>query len=280
MLNFDNNIIDLKYLPKGSNYEHTYSGWLEIFKRVAESENSLTVKHCPVSWFPLMYYLGATIESTSTTFNEDRWILNVIPSNRQHLECLVTFRPETVDALWKSDNEWNCQNLRMFPNEKTFYVTTTNSFTRPEMKEYKKLFMDKYKAIKKKCILVPCQADKPYPSPLHKKIKEMVGKEYEIIVTSGMGVFPECYWDIMPEYDSGIPNEWNLMKWVYEFGARWRDFDKIVLYTDFYTESLYTGFTRLKLLSRIKRCFNFTNKYYPLLDRHYLEMLKGAINGR
>jgi predicted RNA-binding protein len=167
-----------------------------------------------------------------------------IGRQRELVEFYCALRPELVDALWKSDVEWKTKN-RLHTAQKDFVVTTNNSFYRPELLAFIKK-VHRYKTKKKKCILVPCSADKPYPSELHKIIKKIAGEDWLIIVVSGaIGLAPEELFKDMPNYDSGLPYFWRIRDEVQKFFKR-NKFEKIVVYSDFNSAAIKAGLDVLK----------------------------------
>jgi hypothetical protein len=44
----------------------------------------------------------------------------------------------------------------------------------------------------------------------------------------------------MPHYDSGIPNQWNLMKAVTKYFSK-HEYKQIIVYCDFYNEAIARG---------------------------------------
>lgn len=247
----------------GGTYEDTYSGWLEMFREVAESEIPVTVSGIPLCWLPLMSYLGANVQSTTVHFPCDQLLQSVIPIFekakrlglvREFVESFCTFRPELVDAMWKSDMEWNTQQ-RWHVMKGHFVVTNNGSFHRPEVLQFMASMEGVQLAPKAGIVLVPCAADKPYPAPLHKAVRAAIPAEFRIAVVTGvLGVVPEEFWHDMPQYDSGIPNRWRAMKRVEDF-FRKHDYPRIVVYSDFYSEAIRRG------LDRVPR---FLDALYPL----------------
>ena len=278
--------IDLTTMPSGKTYEDRYGKYLDVFKQVYEGSGVVVISP-PACWVPLIWWLGGRIEGdTQRIFEQDdiyETLLvtgainrNRILYDRTLLETLTGVRPELVDALWKSDCEWFSNTAPVREREKEFVVTNNGSFHRPEIFTYQEMLRD-FVPSKKKCILVPCAADKPYPAKLHKAVLKIMPVDYHLIIATGvLGLVPMELWDKMPHYDSGIPNEWRLMKTVASYFGR-HDYHKIVVYCDFYNEALSHGLqgihTEKVFVNPIKFYFN----YLDLLDKNRLARLRESL---
>lgn len=257
-------IIDLTHLPSGKRYEDQYGKFLDIFKQVAESKEEVVVVSPPVSWCSLIYYLGGKPVDPKIHFYEDGLLrhyssvtknvdgdvigdingrfFNICRDGkmREVVEHDSTLRPELVDALYKSDTEYNTVNRR-HQTQRMFNVTCNGSFFRPEVLHYINNILPQYTPEKSRCVLCPCAADKPYPAPLHTAILKVLPPGYELIIATGvLGLVPQKLWDVMPLYDSGVPYQWRLMKIAKEFFSK-HYYSKIVVYSDFYASSIRAG---------------------------------------
>ena len=84
---------------------------------------------------------------------------------RTEVEIMCTTRPETIDGLWKLDNEWpKSKRLLAIPEQREFIVTNSAAFYRREVLRYLNEILPAYAPTKRKVILCPCAADKPYPA--------------------------------------------------------------------------------------------------------------------
>lgn len=240
----------------GKTYEDRYSGWLDFFRRVATDPLRARCRDVPLSWVPLLLYLGASVESALIYFPQDRLMpslgeiaqrmgeAGVIGLAREYVEMCCALRPELVDAMWKSDCEWDTLHRQHTMNTDEFVITNNGSFHRPEVLDFiTKMRIGDDLEMKHGIVLVPCAADKPYPSPLHKDVRAHIPDSYRIAVVTGvLGVVPEEYWPEMPKYDSGVPNRWRAMKLVEEYFTRYRwSYRHIVVYSDFYSEAIRYG---------------------------------------
>jgi hypothetical protein len=255
--------IDLTKLPSGRTYENTYGQYMAVFKRVAEADEIL-VLNAPDEWCTLLYYLGATLSWDDVITDFRALGLDHFPTIWEdpeteipaHLEVAVklgrlrelveTFegnRPELVDALYKSDCEWDTKGRR-HQMQKEFVVTTNGSFQRPEVIAFMERLYD-WRTSAENAVLVPCAADKPYPSPLHRKVKsglqQATDRAWEVVVFTGtLGFCPEPLWGHMPHYDSGMPNQWRLQEATREWLVR-QKYRNILVYGDFYNTALLNG---------------------------------------
>ena len=166
------------------------------------------------------------------------------PEPRTFVEAQCALRPELADALWKLDMQW-----KYWPEDEPYladdapkvshgkgsiFVTNHNSMYRREIVDYLTVLSTHEPAKKKKVVLVPCAADKPYPTDLHCKVKALLPSDdwYMATVTGALGLVPEKLWPIMPNYDAGVPNHWRTFQVVKDYFSRNRH-EVIVVYSEF-----------------------------------------------
>lgn len=273
---------------KGKRYEDTYGGWLYFFSEMAREPR--TVEEAPACWYPFIRYLGGDVLRPQPVFPEDYLVHNPLQEAVNHailggrlralVEMYSTLRPELADALYKSDVEWKF-GKRLHATQSEFNVTNNGSFHRPEVLD----FIEKVHTLYKKpehvttAVLVPCAADKPYPAPLHATVQRILPKDaHQVIITGVLGVVPQETWDEMPNYDSGIPNQWRVMQEVVWYFKQFR-YKKIVMYCDFYNEAIHKGLTELKDFSGliIRQVTPFSSKYLNLKDPRWLSVLEETL---
>ena len=261
---------------------------MEIFSLIASSPvatKNVTIHSAPYSWIPFLKYLSCSCVGGQHYFEHDTVVLQMIghidATDRTLIETLAGFRPELVDALWKCDMQWKTDRP-LYPGRRDFIVTTNGSFHRREVIGFMKT-LDSYHTTAKTAVVLPCAADKPYPSPLHQKVKTMVGEHTELCIATGvLGIVPESTWSFMPFYDSGVPNEWRLYNRAIEFFNHVQ-YDDVIFYVDFYSNALYAAVNELKRLG-CKTDFTFVNAvepyddYIDLLNEHRLNDLQEAID--
>lgn len=254
------------YEDSGRRYEDVYGGYLGAFKKLALdlSPSNTVIYDCPLSWLPLVWYMGYKVMSTVTvwdtcnmiqdsstenrdpsdahfTYKTPAFLYQVHPSKiRNIIEVLCSLRPETVDALWKYDVQWGVVSPHHVPS-RDFFVTCNGSFSRPEVLEYMKALWA-FVPTKNKCVIVPCAADKPYPSPLHKMVLDILPDDYHVMNATGvLGIVPQELWEVMPYYDSGIPNEWRLKDIASRYFSM-NSYEHIIVLADYYSLALLDAF--------------------------------------
>ena len=259
----------LQYSPQGGRrLEDSYGEWLAIFQEVAEAPNdTVSIRGAPPEWEELLWYLGA-----GKGFPSYGW-------KRSDVEHACAVEPVLVDALWRADMVWKGggphSDLRRHIWETEFPIATYSGFWRPEVMQYITCTLPVWKPTKKKCVLVPCAADKGYPSPLHKAVREVVGGDYHIIVATGvLGLVPDDLWDKMPYYDAGLPFEARLMEIAEEFFLRHTAWQEIVVYSDFNARALYKALGQAGQFARYVLGSGRRLEYENLLDPKWLARLK------
>lgn len=243
--------INLTEIPAGETYEDRYSGYIDVFRRVAEldEEISVTAIGAPFTWVPLLSYLGAYCVQSREVFPScvcaalmDTCSAQTPALDRRtFLSVVCSFRPETADALYQCDMIWRtprCRNASERLAQPEFIITTNGDFHRHEVLKFMST-LDVYDwSQHKKLVIVPCAADKPYPSELHRRILEFMPSDYEMVIATGvLGLVPRPLWEFMPHYDSGIPNEWRLMNRARKVFDE-DDFDLIAVYSDYYAYAI------------------------------------------
>lgn len=241
-------VIDLSVLPSGKRYEDTYGSYIDIFHQIAftPAHVNVVVKGPPHCWVPLLWYLQCQIDNPRVVFEHCTRVKAACGMvggfDRTEIEVLSSFRPETADALWKIDVQWDCSpdRVRTYLPANDFIVTTNGAFHRPEVLAYEKRLRE-YKPDKRKVVLVPCAADKPYPAPMHQAILEIMPSDYYMAnVTGVLGIVPQDLWPVMPHYDSGIPNRWRVYQAITEYFTL-HEHQHIIVYSDFYGQAIQAG---------------------------------------
>lgn len=271
--------LDLTEMPTGQQYEDRYRGYLEIFERIAKTPAhcKITVSHAPASWLPLLMHLNCMIvEPRCNYFAHDPLVYDAVWDggrrlDRTEVEVLCALRPETVDALWKCDAQWNPPEgrVRDYRRDGEFIVTCNGSFWRPEVLEYLGR-LEEYVPTKRKVVLVPCAADKPYPAPMHRAVLDRMHDDFYLMnVTGVVGLVPQDLWMVMPQYDSGIPNEWRAFEAVRRYFNK-HEHDQIVVYCDFYSLAIKAALENIGMDNRA----HYINevKFYP----DYLDLMEPA----
>jgi hypothetical protein len=292
--------IDLTILgnDSGSRYEDRYGAYIKIFERIATAPANfkVTVINAPYSWVPLLYHLNCHIASYQVLFEYDARVKGALAGgsdwsepvvlDRSEVEILCSFRPETADALWKIDMQWSCPRGRVRqyepmggPAMRPFMVTTNGAFHRPEVLWFGRRLQE-YVPSKRKVVLVPCAADKPYPAPMHQAVLDIMPADYYMMnVTGVLGLVPQDLWKVMPHYDSGIPNRWRVQESIAGYFSNF-EHDHIVIYSDFYGEAIALGLMRTPNFADRKATFVIKPKFRPdyldLMNEKYLSVLKGV----
>ena len=269
-------------MPSGERYEDTYGMYLKLFEVVSRIRIGIAVSvyYPPASWVALLHYLRCLIVGSVEYFKEDGLpnityngincrISEVLSfMTRSDIDAMCGFRPETADALWKVDNQWFSGRRRLdLCHEKEFVVANKSSLSRPEILVYRET-LKHYVPKKRKVVLVPCAADKPYPSVLHKQVQEILDRlgvadgYYICVVTGVLGLVPEELWDIAPYYDTGVPNRWEVLQACKEYFLR-NNHDTIIGYMDFYSEAADIG---LKIAGKRADFITEPGYYYDYMD--------------
>lgn len=276
--------INLAVMPSGARYEDVYGAYLDIFALIAGTppDEEVVVLHPPLCWIPLLRYLQCEVRSGQEYFPCDavlvgsRWISPEVTLTRTEVETIVGLRPELVDALWKCDMQWKSARPR-YESEKSFIVTSNGSFHRKEVVQFMEQ-VSTYRSAYKNIVLVPCAADKPYPSPLHMSVLNLLGPSWELAVATGvLGIVPQSLWHQMPWYDSGVPNEWRLFQVAKQYFSV-NKYDRIVCYIDYYSLALKAAFDALGREDVVfVNPVQFYSDYLDLRDPARLAQLAAAV---
>jgi predicted RNA-binding protein len=241
--------------PAGGRYEDRYGGYLTFFKEVAITGGVCIVRNPPWCWVPLLKHLNCLVDTPREEFEHCRRVMGSVQMDldldRTTVEVLCSFRPETADALWKCDMQWDLHKDRTksYEPSREFIVTTNGAYHRPEVLSFvEKLGM--YVPSKKKVVLVPCAADKPYPSALHQAILNFIPDDFYMANATGvLGLVPQDLWPVMPWYDSGIPNDWRLFQTVRNYFMAYQH-ERIVVYLDYYGLAVFHALFSIGQLNR------------------------------
>jgi len=280
--------IDLNTLPSGERYADEYGAWLEVWRQIAE-EPGVVVKSPPHSWIPLARYLGATVRGSFAHFLQDSYYRNAnemydhakaYGRQREYVESVCTARPELVDALWKSDVQWQTVD-RDHTWQREFVLTNYNGYYRPEILEYMKK-LEEYvpPARVRNCVVTSCSADKPYPADVHRAVLDILPDEswHLVIATGVLGVVPQELWGVMPLYDAGIPNNWRcFQKWC-RYAQRIK-YDRIVVYADFYAPAVHAALSSVLADTAVSYPLPVGGRadYLDLADERWLNHLRRAL---
>lgn len=279
--------IDLTTMPQGKTYEDQYQGYMDVFKRIAQTqkEEVVHVQSPPWSWVPLLSYLKCHWSEPQFFFNHCKMVYGAMQMqpamDRTALEVLCSFRPETVDALWKCDMQWLPLRTMAFAPVKEFVVTNNGSFHRKEVLDYMRV-LSEYEPPENKVnvVLVPCAADKPYPSPLHSLVLSMLPDDswYVMNATGVVGLVPQDLWPLMPHYDSGIPNRWRLFEMVKRYFLR-HHHARIVVHCDFYGVAIQQALRNIGQLDRATFSVapHFYYDYVDLMKTDHVDALRAAL---
>lgn len=277
-------VVDLTKMPTGARYEDRYGAYLKVFHDIAlvPADTPVNVISPPASWWPLLAYLNANISGPlQVVFEHDELMKKMHDRvgtrlTRTLLEALCALRPELVDALWKLDNQWSCFRATIFPKQSEFVVTNNSSFFRQEVKDYETI-LKHYRPSKRKVVLVPCAADKPYPAMLHKAVQEVLPPDYYMAnVTGVLGVVPQDLWPYMPHYDSGIPNRWRAMVAVGKYFSR-HEHERVVVYSDFYNLAIAIGLEQVGVRAMFVTPLDEFYDYLPLHTETWISQLAEAL---
>jgi predicted RNA-binding protein len=181
-----------------------------------------------------------------------------------------------VDALWRADMKWTGER-RHQPDAGPFPIATYSGFWRPEIMSYIERVREAFVPTKDRCIVLPCAADKPYPAPIHRIVKDIAGSRYEIIAAStAIGYAPESMWPGMPLYDAGLPFFERFKELSKEFWKKHaKHYKKVIIYTDMLQSDIAAHVPRSIRSIPVKfprRC-----DYKPLLWDRYLNKLRTAV---
>lgn len=243
-------------------YSEVYSSYLDKIHKAIVSK--VFVGACPYTWYVLLTYLGVEVIEPQVVFYEDNFVVNLSREKitqlpRHVLESLCTLRPEVNESLWRVDNVWKLGKKTF---DKSFHVGTMNSYGRFEFKSYLRLlFSFNYCPMHTKVLLLPCSADKPYPSKDQAHVISLY-PDHDILFISGyLGVTPFELRDSMPFYDASIPNYGRVYKILKSFLKRY-NWLEYVSYVDFYGEVVKAVVPNV--VEKVKYKKVFSHKYFNL----------------
>jgi len=313
---------------KGESYEDTYQGYMTLFKKLFQLANpnftwrdfnmdedgyvstlapllptqctgdlkdapKVIAKYPPSSWCMLLRYMGVEVQLPTVEFEEDVALtFTDLEVTRSAVEWSASMRPELTDFLWKLDVQGFQPHWCVGLHDKSFVVTNNGGFHRPTVLDYLE-DLDDYSPSNptSNLLLVPCAADKPYPSPMHKAVMDTLASceapdedwidTWTIaIVTGVLGIVPQDLWGVAPMYDSGVPNDWRAMQQVRKYIIKHKPVH-IVSYCDYYNQAIEAALRDLP--DGYKPEVQYVNpvKFYPdyldLLDPDRLYSLKRCI---
>jgi hypothetical protein len=194
--------------------------------------------------------MGHVVSKPATWFSEDRlfqWPTLSAQSAqcenvRRMVEIASTARPELAHALYMWDTEWagfpeaRSRGAQYSEISKEFVVTCNGSFFRPEVLSYLNLlhgWKPPQEYNDRPLVICPCAADKSYPAPLHKHIRQATPGAYLIVATGVLGLVPESLWPEAPNYDAGIPYNERVYLETISFFQRNPHPRSVVVYSDY-----------------------------------------------
>lgn len=272
-------------LAENTLYENTYGGYIDLFKMLATSDVAFECENVPLCWGPLITYLGHVVMSTKFYADIDPvkvdWVEQMVRAEdpRHVVEIAAACRPELVHALYLIDTEWHCKH-KLAGLRDEFIVTTNASFFRPEVVRYFELLRS-FQPAAENCVIVPCAADKPYPSPLHKAVKARIpeGESWELIVVTGvLGLVPEALWPNAPAYDAGIPNFQRVEETVAWYFTR-HHYERVLVYSDFCAHAINRGLTGNSVVEELEFFFGHypRDSYENLMLPMHLDRLENSL---
>lgn len=268
----------------GREYEREYDGWLATFQMLASTDQPFELENVPSCWAPFLMYLGHTVATIQPV---DGWELEhvewlaeylVATDPRRVVEVASTCRPELVHALYCADTVWPCPLRRCLP-KKAFPVTCNGSFFRHEVRTFRRL-LEAYWPNKTKAVVVPCSADKPYPSRIHQEvIKRLPDDSWHLVVAAGvLGLVPQELWSVMPQYDAGLPNPQRVTDTFRWYFSKHR-YEAIVVFSDFYGDAVKRGLEEASSTVPIEYIFgsHYRDTYENLLLTEHLDRLEQSM---
>jgi hypothetical protein len=272
-------------------YAHEYDGFMQFFRLLAHATTPIECVDVPSVWVPFVLWLGHEVVTVETSLR--RCEVSSVPwgelyrtamqkgygDPRRVVEIASVSQPELVHALYCADTEWPCL-LRKREHRTEFAVTCNGSFFRDEVQAYRHT-LAKFVPTKRKVVIVPCSAEKPYPALLHRRVQERLpntGEWYVMIATGVLGLVPDGLWSSMPMYDSGLPYALRCEQTVAAYFSRhWHD--AIVVYSDFYANAVHKGLAAANALSRADFVLghHYRDTYENLLLDEHLNALSVAL---
>lgn len=267
-------------------YENTYGQYIDFFRMLGTSEKKIVVTCAPQCWCPLILYLGHGVHQPKHVPGIDieesvPWtvLLAAEQDTRRIVEIASAVRPELVHALYLVDTEWPCP-FKQHKSMISFNVTSNASFFRPEVREYQRM-LQAYQPDNGRCVIVPCAADKPYPSPLHKEVIKRLPEGWDVIVVTGvLGLIPQALWFEAPVYDAGLPNLRRVEETVeWYFSKHRKIYDRIVVYTDFCAHAVSEGLRRSSFTGEVEFLFGtyWRDSYENTMLLEHLNRLEATV---
>lgn len=266
----------------GHGYAHEYDGWLALFKLLACSSEPYALLNAPSCWAPFLLYLGHDVASVRARCDWDcdefDWRSAYLEADdrRRVVEVASTVRPELVHALYCADTEWPCP-MRQAVHRRSFPVTCNGSFFRPEVQAYRETLLW-YRPGKRKAVIVPCSAQKPYPSAAHAKvIQRLPDSDWHLIIATGvLGLVPQELWKEMPHYDSGVPNLQRVTDTVRWYFTR-HEYESVVVFSDFYATAVRRGLEEVGVRAQYILGSHYRDTYENLTLPEHLDRLEQAL---
>lgn len=267
----------------GAGYAHEYDAWLALFKFLACTEDSYMLFNVPSSWCPFLAYLGHRVRTVQmvAAWECERfdWLgeFERAVDRRRVVEIASTCRPELVHALYCLDTEWK-KGSTAHELQPGFPVTCNGSFFRPEVQHYQNLLNRYVPNGHDKCVLVPCSAEKPYPSGLHMKVMSVLpDSTWHVVVATGvLGLVPQELFEDMPMYDSGLPNLERVTATVRWYFSR-HEYERVICYSDFYAVAIRRGLEGAGIDADYVLGSHYRDTYENLLLPEHLYRLEEAI---
>ena len=248
-------------------YSHEYELYLDFLKQIACATIQFEVNNIPKCWVPFILYFDHKIGDTKEVWDCDKmtWesYYNGFQDKRRAVEIASECRPELVHALYLSDTDWLCPR-RQHLNHKEFIVTGNGSFHRPEVQQYQRSLQ---------------AFTKPYPSEMHCRVSELFEDDarfHLIIATGVLGLVPEELFNVMPEYDSGLPNQLRVTQTVAWYFQKWK-YNQVIVYSDFYAEAISQGLVGLPLCLDYVFGHHYRVGYENLLKPEHLARLESVL---
>ncbi|MFP4050876.1 MAG: DUF5591 domain-containing protein [Thermoplasmata archaeon] len=151
--------------------------------------------------------------------DELRLLRNAIDKKgvRELVESRVRSEPWMVEALRKTDKEYDLFKNKVPVTGDRVNVTTREGLNRPDIKRFRERIKNRYRPPERDILLLlPCSAYKPYfQSRTHKRIREATSsadwtKIHDLMLTSPLGAVPREIEQFYPaqQYDIPVSHQW------------------------------------------------------------------------